>query len=137
MVVSEGVQLPNVTPSEEQESQMDASTPPDDDFESREDDLELPETMTDTEFAEAVDARLWISSSGELRNNVENYKAVHWSLEELDQAVALLHDLVETLVSLKTWRQHPQLAIHVLEALLFTEEQSGQRHGSMGIGERP
>ena len=83
--------------------------------------------MTDSEFALGVDALLWLSPSGERRDNRENYRAVSGTLDELERASGLLHDLVETLVPLYTWRQHPQLAVPLLEALLFSEASAGQR----------
>ena len=85
------------------------------------------QAMTDSDFAVGVDELLWVTPSGRARNNVENFQAVGWSLEELEKATQLLHDLVDTLVSLSSWREHPQLAAPLLEALLFTETQAGQR----------
>ena len=95
--------------------------------------------MLDSEFALRVDALLWLSPSGERRDNRENYKAVSGTLDELERANGLLHDLVETLVPLYTWRQHPQLAVPLLEALLFSEASAGQRstlEPEDSIGER-
>jgi hypothetical protein len=86
-----------------------------------------PAPMTDTEFAEAVDARLWVFPSGEMRDNEENYIAVEGTLQERSQAIGFLHDLVEALLPLYPWREHPELARPVLESLLFVEEQSSQR----------
>ena len=85
------------------------------------------EVMTDSEFARRIDALLWLGPSGEARDNAGNYQAVSGTLGELERATGLLHDLVETLVPLRDWREHPQLAAPLLEALLFTEALAGQR----------
>ena len=85
------------------------------------------EAMTDSEFARRIDALLWLGPSGEARDNAENYRAVSGTLGEFERATGLLHNLVETLVPLHGWREHPQLAAPLLEALLFTEVLAGQR----------
>ena len=82
--------------------------------------------LTDTEFALAIDARLWVSPSGEMRNNSENYKAVDEWLTDLAAARKLLQDLLEHLIRLQSWRTFPQLAIPILEALLFVQDIVGQ-----------
>ncbi|CAN5796916.1 hypothetical protein BH24DEI2_BH24DEI2_03210 [soil metagenome] len=83
--------------------------------------------MTDTDFAVSVDALLWVTPLGKHRDNAENFKAVGWSLEELETSAQLLNDLLDHLIALTSWREHPQLAAPVLEALLFTEALAGQR----------
>ena len=85
-----------------------------------------PAHLTDTEFAVAVDARLWVSPSGEMRNNTENYRAVDDALEDRDDALKLLQHLLERLIRLQSWRTFPQLAAPVLEALLFVQDIVGQ-----------
>ena len=90
---------------------------------------ETPKTpipMTDTEFAVAVDAKLWVSPSGNIRNNTENYRAVDDALEDRDTALKLLQDLLERLIRLQSWRTFPQLAAPILEALLFVQDIVGQ-----------
>ena len=82
--------------------------------------------LTDTEFALAIDARLWVSPSGEMRNNTENYRAVDESLKDLAAARELLQDLLEHLIRLQSWRTFPQLAAPILEALLFVQDIVGQ-----------
>ena len=99
----------------------------------------IGERMTDSEFALSIDALLWISPSGEARDNRENYHAVSGTLDEFERATGLLHNLVETLVPLHSWREHPQLAGPLLEALLFSEASAGQRSAlepEDSIGER-
>ena len=88
--------------------------------------LKTPPPPTDTEFAVAIDARLWVSPSGEMRNNAENYRAVDESLEDLKTALEFLQDLLERLIRLQSWRTFPQLAAPVLEALLFVQDIVGQ-----------
>ena len=82
--------------------------------------------MTDTEFAVAVDARLWVSPSGNMRNNTENYRAVDDALEDRDIALKLLRDQLERLIRLQSWHTFPQLAAPILEALLFIQDIVGQ-----------
>ena len=82
--------------------------------------------MTDTEFALAIDARLWVSPSGEMRNNTENYRAIDDWLTELDDARKVLQNLLERLIRLQSWRTFPQLAVPILEALLFIQDIVGQ-----------
>ena len=60
--------------------------------------LKIPPPLTDTEFAVAVDARLWVSPSGNMRNNTENYRAIDDLLKELDDARKVLQDLLERLI---------------------------------------
>lgn len=85
-----------------------------------------PPTMTDTEFAVNVDTRLWVSPSGEMRNNVENYRAVDGSLTDLDTALTLLQQLLETLIRLQSWRTDERLAAPILEGLVFVQDSVGQ-----------
>jgi hypothetical protein len=81
--------------------------------------------MRDRDFASAVDAALWITPSGDMRDNGANLVAVRSSLEERRRAIDLLHGLLNVLLPVYLWRLHEQLASPVLEALLFVQEQSG------------
>ncbi|MEX2534143.1 MAG: hypothetical protein WD273_00965 [Trueperaceae bacterium] len=81
--------------------------------------------MSDQEFAEAVDALLWIGPSGDMRDNGANLEAVRWSLDERRRAIDLLHELLDALLPMYLWRDHPQVAKPLLEAFLFVQEQSG------------
>jgi hypothetical protein len=83
--------------------------------------------MDDFEFATAVDAALWMSPSGDDRDNRANLSAVKWSLEERRRAIELLDDLLAALLPLFPWRQNAQLASPMLEALIFVDEQAGGR----------
>jgi hypothetical protein len=87
----------------------------------------MPGGMNDFEFAAAVDAALWISPSGDGRDNRTNFRAVMWSLEERRLAIELLDDLLAVLLPLFPWREHAQLASPLLEALIFVDEQAGGR----------
>jgi hypothetical protein len=81
--------------------------------------------MRDRDFASAVDAALWITPSGHMRDNGANLVAVRSSLEERRRAIDLLHGLLNVLLPVYLWRLHEQLASPVLEALLFVQEQGG------------
>jgi hypothetical protein len=81
--------------------------------------------MSDVEFAEAVDAVLWIGPSGLMRDNSTNLEAVKWSLEERGLALSHLRELLATLLPLRIWRDHERAAPPLLEALLFVQEQAG------------
>jgi hypothetical protein len=86
--------------------------------------------MRDRDFASAVDAALWISPSGHMRDNSANLVAVRSLLEERRRAIDLLHDLLNVLLPRRLWRIHAQLASPTLEALLFVQEQGGgQEYG--------
>jgi hypothetical protein len=80
--------------------------------------------MTDHDFAEAIDALLWASPTGEMRDNTANYDAVRWSIEERGRAIELLHGVLVALLPLHPWREHERTAPPLLEALLFVHEQS-------------
>jgi hypothetical protein len=81
--------------------------------------------MRDRDFANAVDAALWISPSGKMRDNAANLHAVRSSLEERRRAIDLLHGLLAALLPLYPWRKHGGVAPALLEALLFVQEQGG------------
>ncbi|MEX2540763.1 MAG: hypothetical protein WD314_03110 [Trueperaceae bacterium] len=81
--------------------------------------------MRDRDFANAVDAALWISPSGASRDNGANLAAVRSSIEERSRAIVLLNELLVALLPLYLWRSHVHMAPPILEALLFVQEQAG------------
>jgi hypothetical protein len=87
---------------------------------------ERDQSFSDERFAQAIDALLWVSPS-EDPDNSENFRAVKWWLEERGEAIAKLDTLVAAAVRAAPWRDHPELAAPLLEALLFVEWVSGNR----------
>jgi hypothetical protein len=83
--------------------------------------------FSDNRFAHAVDALLWVSPSGEHLDNAANYKAVKQWLGERAQAVERLHALVDAVLSVGSWRQHPSVAAPLLEAVVFLDWLAGNR----------
>jgi hypothetical protein len=84
------------------------------------------ESFNDSRFAQAVDALLWISPSGE-PDNKANFQAVKWWLEERGQAIEKLNGVVDAVLPTGCWREHPQLAAPLLEAVLFLDWLGGDR----------
>lgn len=82
--------------------------------------------MNDTEFAIAVEEFLRITPSGSQRDNERNLKAVKWSLEERNMALAALKDLADVLFPGRSWYEDQDLAVPLLAALLIIKEHSGQ-----------
>jgi hypothetical protein len=83
--------------------------------------------LSDTRFTQAIDALLWKSPSGEDRDNAANYKAVKWWLEERGRAIEKLKAVVDAVLPTGSWREHPQLAAPLLEAVLFLDWLGGDR----------
>jgi hypothetical protein len=91
------------------------------------------ESFSDSRFAQAVDALLWISPSGERLDNAANYEAVKWWLEERGQAIEKLNIVVDAVLPTGCWREHPQLAGPLLEAVLFQDWLGGNRGSLQGL----
>ncbi|HEX7005385.1 MAG TPA: hypothetical protein VF168_14465 [Trueperaceae bacterium] len=91
--------------------------------------------MSDDEFAEAVDALLWIGPSGESRDNRANLLAIGWTIEERKRGLELIGALLRSILPIRLWRDHRELAVPLLEALLFLQEQGASSDYSAGRAE--
>lgn len=80
--------------------------------------------MNDTDLAVALDACLWITPSGEARDNAVNLQAVKDRLEEGEEAFGALKDLTDALLPSRLWQGQARVAQALLEALVVVREQS-------------